>query len=53
VQRVADILAREVARTLQLLGVPSVAELTPDRVRLRGDAGRVGQDGLPAVAARP
>ena len=35
VQRVADILARDVARTLQLLGVPSVAELTPDRVRLR------------------
>jgi L-lactate dehydrogenase (cytochrome) len=53
VQRVADILAREVTRTLQLLGVPSVAELTPDRVRLRGDAGRVGEDGLPAVAARP
>ncbi|MGY1591341.1 alpha-hydroxy acid oxidase [Geodermatophilus sp. SYSU D00708] len=36
VQRVADILSREVARTLQLLGVPSVAELTPDRVRLPG-----------------
>src|SRR4051794_8035070 len=35
VQRVADILAREVSRTLQLLGVPSIAELTPDRVRLR------------------
>jgi L-lactate dehydrogenase (cytochrome) len=35
VQRVADILARDVARTLQLLGVGSVAELTPDRVRLR------------------
>jgi L-lactate dehydrogenase (cytochrome) len=35
VQRVADILAREVGRTLQLLGVPSIAELTPDRVRLR------------------
>jgi L-lactate dehydrogenase (cytochrome) len=35
VQRVADILAREIARTLQLLGVPSLAELTPDRVRLR------------------
>ena len=35
VQRVADILARDVARTLQLLGVRSVAELTPDRVRLR------------------
>jgi L-lactate dehydrogenase (cytochrome) len=35
VQRVVDILSREVARTLQLLGVPSIAELTPDRVRLR------------------
>jgi L-lactate dehydrogenase (cytochrome) len=35
VQRAVDILAAEVARTLQLLGVPSVAELTPDRVRLR------------------
>jgi L-lactate dehydrogenase (cytochrome) len=35
VQRAADILAREVTRTMQLLGVPSVAELTPDRVRLR------------------
>ena len=35
VQRAADILAREVARTMQLLGVASVAELTPDRVRLR------------------
>jgi L-lactate dehydrogenase (cytochrome) len=35
VQRVADILAREVTRTMQLLGVTSVEELTPDRVRLR------------------
>ena len=35
VQRAADILARDVARTLQLLGVSSVEELTPDRVRLR------------------
>jgi L-lactate dehydrogenase (cytochrome) len=35
VQRAVDILGAEVARTLQLLGVPSVAELTPDRVRLR------------------
>jgi L-lactate dehydrogenase (cytochrome) len=35
VQRAADILAREIARTMQLLGVTSVAELTPDRVRLR------------------
>ncbi len=35
VQRVADILTGEVARTMQLVGVASVAELTPDRVRLR------------------
>ena len=33
-QRAADILAREVTRTMQLLGVTSVAELTPDRVRV-------------------
>jgi L-lactate dehydrogenase (cytochrome) len=35
VQRAADILSREVTRTMQLLGVASVAELTPERVRLR------------------
>jgi L-lactate dehydrogenase (cytochrome) len=35
VQRVADILTAEVRRTLQLLGVTSIADLTPDRVRLR------------------
>jgi L-lactate dehydrogenase (cytochrome) len=35
VQRVADILTQEITRTMQLLGVASVAELTPDRVRLR------------------
>ena len=35
VQRAPDILAAEIARTMQLLGVASVAELTPDRVRLR------------------
>jgi L-lactate dehydrogenase (cytochrome) len=35
VQRAVDILRAEVTRTLQLLGVPSAAELTPDRVRLR------------------
>jgi len=35
VQRVADIFTKEISRTLQLLGVASVAELTPDRVRLR------------------
>ena len=36
VQRAADVLAGEITRTLQLLGVTSVAGLTPDRVRLRG-----------------
>ncbi|MCW2634518.1 MAG: lldD [Blastococcus sp.] len=35
VQRAVDILAGEVARTMQLLGVVSVDELTPDHVRLR------------------
>jgi L-lactate dehydrogenase (cytochrome) len=35
VQRAADILTREITRTMQLLGVASVAELTPDFVRLR------------------
>lgn len=35
VQRVVDLMSRETTRTLQLLGVTSVAELTPDRVRLR------------------
>ena len=35
VQRATDILARQIANTMQLLGVTSVAELTPDRVRLR------------------
>jgi L-lactate dehydrogenase (cytochrome) len=35
VQRAADILTKEISRTLQLLGVASIAELTPDRVRLR------------------
>ena len=35
VDRVAEILADEVRRTLQLMGLTSVAELTPDRVRLR------------------
>jgi len=35
VQRAADLLAAEIARTLQLLGVPSLGDLTPDRVRLR------------------
>jgi L-lactate dehydrogenase (cytochrome) len=36
VQRAADILAQEIARTMQLLGVAGVAELTPERARLRG-----------------
>jgi L-lactate dehydrogenase (cytochrome) len=35
VQRAYDILAAEIARTMQLLGVASVAGLTPDRARLR------------------
>jgi len=35
VDRAAKILADEVRRTLQLMGVTSIAELTPDRVRLR------------------
>jgi len=35
VHRAADILAQQVRRTMQLIGVTSVAELTPDRVRLR------------------
>lgn len=34
VARAADILAREIRRTMQLLGVRSVGELTPDHVRL-------------------
>jgi len=35
VQRVVDLLGREIARTMQLLGVGTVSELTPERVRLR------------------
>ena len=35
VQRAVDILSQEIARTMQLLGVTSPAELTPDAVRLR------------------
>jgi L-lactate dehydrogenase (cytochrome) len=35
VQRATDILAAELRRTMQLVGVTSVAELTADRVRLR------------------
>jgi L-lactate dehydrogenase (cytochrome) len=35
VQRAADLLAAEIRRTMQLLGVTSTAELTGERVRLR------------------
>jgi L-lactate dehydrogenase (cytochrome) len=35
VERAADILVREVASTLALLGVTRVSELRPDHVRLR------------------
>ena len=35
VQRAADILTKEVRQAMQLLGVTSIDELTPDRVRLR------------------
>jgi L-lactate dehydrogenase (cytochrome) len=38
VQRAGDLLHKEVTRTMQLLGVRSVAELSPDRVRLRDRA---------------
>jgi L-lactate dehydrogenase (cytochrome) len=34
VQRTADILGSEILRTMQLLGVTSVGELSPDRARL-------------------
>ena len=35
VDRVAEVLADELRRTLQLMGLTSIEELTPDRVRLR------------------
>ena len=35
VQRAADILRRDIIRTMQLIGVTDVAGLTPDRVRIR------------------
>jgi L-lactate dehydrogenase (cytochrome) len=35
VQRAADILTKEIIRTMQLLGAKSIAEITPDRIRLR------------------
>jgi L-lactate dehydrogenase (cytochrome) len=35
VQRAADILTKEIVRTLQLLGVRAITELTPEQVHLR------------------
>ena len=35
VDRVGELLQKELVRTMRLLGVPSIAELTPDRVRMR------------------
>ena len=35
VSRAGELLRSELVRTMQLLGVKSVAELTPGRVRLR------------------
>lgn len=35
VQRALDILATETRQTMQLLGTPTIADLTPDHVRLR------------------
>ena len=35
VERAGEILRQEIVRTMQLLGVDRVSELTPDRVRLR------------------
>jgi len=35
VQRAVDLLGREIARTMQLLGVGTVSELTPERARIR------------------
>jgi L-lactate dehydrogenase (cytochrome) len=40
VGHVADILRREITTTMRLLGVTKIAELTPDRVVLRGPPGR-------------
>jgi L-lactate dehydrogenase (cytochrome) len=39
VQRAVDILRTEIVRTMQLLGVRTLAELTPDHATLRGRAG--------------
>jgi L-lactate dehydrogenase (cytochrome) len=35
VQRAADLLGSGVRRTMALMGATSIADLTPDRVRLR------------------
>lgn len=35
VQRAGDLLRKEIVRTMQLLGARTIADLTPDRVRLR------------------
>jgi L-lactate dehydrogenase (cytochrome) len=35
VQRAVDILSQELVRTMQLLGITSLSELTPDTIRLR------------------
>jgi len=36
VERAAELLRRELVRTMQLLGAASIEDLTPDRVRIRG-----------------
>lgn len=65
VQRVARIFEQEMRRTMQLLGVTSMTELTPDRVRLRAqgdaldpgrrqfDAASVSRPGTRPPAAQP
>jgi L-lactate dehydrogenase (cytochrome) len=35
VQKTADILTKEIIRTMRLLGVKTISELTPARLRLR------------------
>ncbi|MGW4332181.1 alpha-hydroxy acid oxidase [Rhodococcus koreensis] len=40
VDRAIEILSAEVVRTMQLMGVRTVAELTPEHVRFAGDVGR-------------
>jgi L-lactate dehydrogenase (cytochrome) len=39
VARAGELMRKEAVRTMQLLGVPRVADLGPDRVRLRADLG--------------